>query len=1046
MIAYMSRIFFLLLFSLPTAVVFAQNTPKIAVGDSVWVVRQVDSLLQISRMLNDESTFSKSLEASAAAQALALEKLGRESVAYANGCFSRGMAYYFNGNYPEAQKWHLEASAIREKILGKGHPDFAIGLTNLGMLYWKMGKFEKAESLYLEADMILEKTLGAAHPDYALNLNRLAVLYVSMGKYDKAEPLHLKAISIREKTLGKDHPDYARSLTNLATLYRESVNFEKAELLYLSAKAILEKNQGKERLDCALNLNGLAVLYEKMGDYEKAEPLYLEALSIREKTLGKEHPDFAASLNNLAVLHYTLGNYEKAEPMYLGAKDIWGKTLGKEHPSYARTLNNLASLYKIMGQFEKAEPLYLEASAIREKMLGKEHPDFAASLTNLASLYAEMGNYDKAEPLHLRSIDIREKVLGKEHTDYAWSLSNLAIMYSDMGNFQKAEPLYLESKAILEKLLGKQIYDRNLIGLARGYAEMGSNEKADSLFTEFTILNRSLLSKAIRHLSERELGNYLNTFSKSQNNLLAFAKSTGDKKIVQTCFDNTLFYKGFLLNASGTAKRLASANPAVAEKFNQLKSCERRLAGQYAKSMDKRDSKAVAELEAQANDLEKELARTVAGYAENARQVNWKEVQSTLKKDEAAIEFVHFRVNFPKATDSVMYAALLLTAQTEQPVFIPLFEEKALDALLKIPGVRKSDYVNRFYGAQNAGEKTLYKMLWQPLEKELAGVNKVFFSPSGLLHRLQLGAISTPPLVGEAEGAILADRYILTQVGSTRQLLEKQATMANSGGEAALFGGIQFDMDHIAATKANTGLAMRNADGANDESGFSKTGTTAQSGDWAYLNWTEVEVAVIQPVLASAGLETTLFKGFSATEEAFKNLHSPRILHIATHGYFSPDVGKEKLEGKGESAFKISEHPMIRSGLILAGGNHAWKSGSPLKPGMEDGILTAYEISQMDLSNTELVVLSACETGLGDIRGNEGVYGLQRAFKIAGAKYLIMSLWQVPDFQTQELMTAFYNHYLTEKMPLPEAFRVAQHEMREKYEQPYFWAGFVLLE
>jgi CHAT domain-containing protein len=137
---------------------------------------------------------------------------------------------------------------------------------------------------------------------------------------------------------------------------------------------------------------------------------------------------------------------------------------------------------------------------------------------------------------------------------------------------------------------------------------------------------------------------------------------------------------------------------------------------------------------------------------------------------------------------------------------------------------------------------------------------------------------------------------------------------------------------------------------------------------------------------------------------------------------------------------------MIRSGLILAGGNHAWKTGKPLRPDMEDGILTAYEISQMNLSNTELVVLSACETGLGDIEGNEGVYGLQRAFKIAGAKYLIMSLWQVPDFQTQELMTTFYKNWLEGKMSIPDAFRSAQGEMREKYQSPYFWAGFVLVE
>jgi CHAT domain-containing protein len=177
---------------------------------------------------------------------------------------------------------------------------------------------------------------------------------------------------------------------------------------------------------------------------------------------------------------------------------------------------------------------------------------------------------------------------------------------------------------------------------------------------------------------------------------------------------------------------------------------------------------------------------------------------------------------------------------------------------------------------------------------------------------------------------------------------------------------------------------------------------------------------------------------------------SPRILHIATHGFFFPDPQdtlKSRQRSSGEEpVFKLSDNPMIRSGLLLAGANHAWKTGKPLRPGMEDGILTAYEISQMNLRNTELVVLSACETGLGQIEGNEGVYGLQRAFKIAGAKYLLMSLWQVPDKQTQELMEVFYKNWLEGGKNIPEAFREAQKTMRAKYSNPFFWAGFVLVE
>lgn len=187
---------------------------------------------------------------------------------------------------------------------------------------------------------------------------------------------------------------------------------------------------------------------------------------------------------------------------------------------------------------------------------------------------------------------------------------------------------------------------------------------------------------------------------------------------------------------------------------------------------------------------------------------------------------------------------------------------------------------------------------------------------------------------------------------------------------------------------------------------------------------------------------------YAATEEAFKqmgkNAPSPRIIHVATHGFFFPDPKTEK-QGNQEPVFKTSDNPMIRSGLILAGANHAWKTGLPLA-NLEDGILTAYEISQLDLRHTDLVVLSACETGLGQIAGNEGVYGLQRAFKIAGARHLVMSLWQVPDYQTQELMTIFYQKMLLENMPVQVALQAAQEEMRQRNYEPYYWAGFVLIE
>jgi len=982
-------------------------------ADSLSVVKQVDSLIQVSRTLTDKQDFDKALEANAAAENLALEKLVRESAAYGSCAHNHGRVFSYKGDYLEAEKWYLEAKSIREKVLGKEHPDYAASLSNLASIYALMGNNEKALPLQIEAKAIREKVLGKEHPNYISSLNGLAVNYMAMSNYEKAEPIYIEAKAIHEKVLGKQHFDYVLILTNFA------------------------------------------VLYLNMGNYEKAEPLLLEAKAIQEKVLGKEHPFHAQILNSLSYLYMVMGNYEKAELLQLDARAIQEKVLGKEHPDYAQILNFLACLYAEMGNYEKAEPLHLEAKAIREKVLGKEHPAYAESLSNLATLYRAMGNYEKAEPLQLEAKAIREKVLGKEHPDYAESMNNLAVLYMAMGNFEKAEPPFLEARAILEKVIGKERpnYAKSLKNLANLYSAMGNYGKAEPLYKELTQVDQSLLEKAVRHLSDRELDSYLKKFSESQNQALSFVQLSASKKVVPACYDNSLFYKGFLLQAAGQIKRLALSDTAAAEKFNLMKSYERRLGIQYTRPIVERDSADVAELEAKADALAKELARTVTGFGEALRQVNWQEVQATLKPGEAAIEFVNFRFSEKKQPVEEMYAALVLLPGNSQPTFVSLFEEKQLDSLLGAAGERKSDYVKQLYSIADRGiviggkpHKTLYEVIWQQLEKELVGTKTIYFSPSGLLHRLNLAAI---PI---GIDSVLGDRYQLVELGSTRQSVVPNQVKSTAN-DAILFGGIQYDADSTSIAKAialidSVSIASRG------ELSFFYTDSTLRVGTWGSLPFTDREVGNLERILKTAGIQTQTRRAYTATEESFKTIGaggkpSPRILHIATHGFFYPDPKTEGTQQSalgGEPIFKISDHPMIRSGLILAGANHAWKTGKPFKPGMEDGILTAYEISQMNLSNTELVVLSACETGLGDIQGNEGVYGLQRAFKIAGAKYLIMSLWQVPDKQTSLLMTAFYKKWLEEKMEIPEAFRAAQKELRDAGLDPYQWAGFVLVE
>jgi len=1060
--------------------------------DTAAVVRVVDSLIQVSRAFTEQEDFVKAVELNVIAEKLALENLGRETAAYGNACFNHGRILLLKSKLPEAEKWLLEARDIRAEVLGREHPLYATVLGRLAELYRRLGNYEKAEPLYLEALAIYEKVLGKEHADYATDLGNLGNLYLSMGRFEKAEPIYLEAKDRREKVFGKEHRLYAGIVSNLAVLYTEMGNYEKAEIFYIEAISIRGIVLGKEHSNYAEGLVNLGIMYWKTGSYEKAEPLYLQAIDILEKALGTEHPDFAGTLINLGLLYSDMGNYEKAEACYVKAKEIFEDRIknfnhpfyinslmnlanlyqnmgsyekaellyinanaayerveGKEHPSYAGGLFNLANLYAEMGSYNKAEALYRESQAIREKVLGSDHPDYAASLHNLANLYRKMGNLKIAEKLHLEALAIKEKKLGRNNPAFAFSLDNLGLLCSDLGSMEKAELLLTEASDIRKKVLGKDHpdYARSVNNLSILYWNLGDYEKATSCITEYALLNQSLIARASRHLSEQELNRFLITFSADQAQLLSLIQIANSNKLLQTGYDNSLFFKGFLLNANIQIKRLALADPDAAVKFNQMKSYERRLAAEYTNVLTERDTAKIAMLEAEANTLEKDIARTVAGYGEAMRQVKWKEVQSALKPGESAVEFVHYRYYTPQPTDSTMYAAIVLRPGDTQPLFIPLFEEKELTPLLRgAAGGSNFLKINALYADKTADskQKSLYELIWQPLGGLLSDCKTVYCAPSGLLHRINLAAVATN------EGEVYGERRQVVALGSTRQLVVPHSSNQTSSNTAYLAGGIRYDSDSTTIAYANRGASSRSLEpGA--LTFLPDSLSITRGGVLDYLPATAAEVRDIGQTLSATGLQTKVDTGFYATEESFRQLGvgspSPRIVHLATHGYFFPDpaVSKKQLAIGNEPVFKISEHPMIRSGLILAGAKQAWLTGKHPE-GQEDGILTAYEISQMNLSGTELVVLSACETGLGDIVGNEGVYGLQRAFKIAGAKYLIMSLWKVDDRSTRAFMTTFYRHWLTEKQTVPRAFRATQREMRAKYSGVYDWAGFVLVE
>jgi CHAT domain-containing protein len=911
-------------------------------------------------------------------------------------------------------------------------------------------KYDEAKKTLDLAEQKVVIYPGPETAEYASILNLRGTIDFKNSNYYKAEKYYFTSLEIRRRIFGRNHMEYARSLNNLALLYSQIGEYEKSELYHNKAKEIREKTPGKNSEDYASTINNLAILYKTLGTYDKAEALYIESKDIWEKITGKMSKDYASSINNLANLYYEMGRYKKAEALYLESNNIRLKVLGRISSEYASGINNLANLYRVMKQNEKAETLGLESIEIWEQ-IDKRHSDYASSLNNLANLYYDMKMYEKAEKMYISAMDIREATLGKVHPEYASSLNNLANLYSDMKMYEKAEYLFKQSKEIREQTLGKahSSYANSLKNLANLYATIGKYEVTERLMDTTTQIVHDLLAQAAQFSSEQDLGYY----QKKENQKLSYIPSylhSGyfSGRMACIAYDDALFQKGFLQSAARRTNLMTTGSPEADSLLRLLKSYRFILSKEYLKPISER--KKVAELEYLVNSLESNITKSVSGYVKVLPHVRWREVQSVLEADEAALEFLRFQVLFPNLKDSFLYAALIIKPGLDAPCYVPLCNEIMLELLLNRNGDRKQIYVEQLYKSLSRsivlGNKqkdvSLYELLWKPLEQSLLGIKTVYYSGTGLIHRINMGAIPV------ALDTTLSDRYRLVQLGSTRSVVvstNNERINTNS----LIIGGISYDIDSTRLLRTLHALDSFSYTSRGEKCVGRQDSSSNYIEYWSSLPYTEKEAKNISEIMRTAGYNVTNLSSYDAVEEIFHKINSsgdsPRVLHIATHGFFLPDSKELRKEGES-NVYKRSDNPLIRSGLILAGGNHAWRTGMPIVPGAEDGILTAYEISQINLSNTELVVLSACETGLGDIQGNEGVYGLQRAFKIAGVKYLIMSLWQVPDQQTSAFMTQFYKNWLENDMTIPDAFRVTQREMRERFIDPYSWAGFVLIE
>ncbi|MBT8310695.1 MAG: CHAT domain-containing protein, partial [Flavobacteriaceae bacterium] len=868
-------------------------------------------------------------------------------------------------------------------------------------------------SLILDSLAIIGHSSGYTNESYAGKMAELIINLIRKSDYHDAVKAQSKYIVLFEND-EQNTSVYATSAFFMAYSSGFINDYENEVKYYNQTISIY----GQDHPAAPTFNNNLGLAHQNLGNYEEALSYFSNAIE-KTKTKDKITDDFATRLMNLAFCYTSLGEYTKAEQYYFDSLKIWD-SLDKDHDDYGKLLNNIGKLYRETGDHVKAKNLFKTALDNFLENFDESHDRYGYILNDYASILLISGDEEEAIRLMENNLKIAEDNKITNTVDYFKRQYNLAKAYNVMERFNEALPLLQNATQNIERFYGRDHpeYGTILKSLGDTYLGLGRINEAVAIMESSNKVLLEQINQVFRFRSENEKKAFLAKLSRNFDDLQSIALSPGieSNELNELNLNNQLLLKGLLLNNSrGVLTELAKVNETeIQDKIITYRSLKNDLNTELSLPILERE-KDVDSLKDIINSLEVELVKLHSDRfpGNNNLARNWKSSQERLKKNEYAIEFTHFnRIEKGKPTGQIMYVAYIYEAESEFPVLVPLFEEQKLNDLI----AKKSP--NELYRSQE-----LYKMIWQPVAKAVPTNKRVYYSPSGLLSQISFAAIAY-------QDKLLINEYDLVQLSSTSVLTEDAATPQID--TAMLLGGIEYD--YKITPESEKHFASHSY--LNNESIAKSRGTKSRGESWTFLEATLSEINAINGLLEQSSDDVVSLTSKDATEEAFKKLsgNSPQLLHIATHGFFFENLNEDSsfsLDLTTEDRYRLAKDPLLRSGLILSGANYAWKYGGNPPSENEDGILSAMEIANLDLSNTDLVVLSACETGLGDIDGSEGVYGLQRAFKMAGVDKMILSLWKVPDEETAEFMQKFYGNWL-EDGAIRDAFIKTQREMSNK--------------
>ncbi|MBL7909919.1 MAG: CHAT domain-containing protein [Bacteroidia bacterium] len=939
------------------------------------------------------------------------------------GAVIKDMGLY-NDALPQFQKAYnlCKNNAYKKK-------DVASIITGLAECNHYLYKFPEAETLYMEAANFCENEKLSGEIEYPTVYSAMALLYVDMLYEKKALETFEKAETIFIKNKDTLDPQFAVFLMDYGTLLADIYRYDEALAVFMRAKNLYLKQYGENSPEYAGVLNNLGYTYARMNKFTETEQFYTKAIEIKRSLKRVRFDNYLTSVNNLLFFYTSVGRETETEELVAELEK------GLSNPKLQDTLKritfseNLAQYYAQRKVYIKAKKYYDDALNYSKRIYGDNNIEMGNIYISISYMLWEQKKYEEATTYISKISEVLNGNLKVNLEQTIALLINFSATLKAFGLPQQAELLIneaiklIESKVITSKSDIANIY----LQKAQVSADLDKTQTAIDYFNKYLELKYGELDANFSYMTEAEKLQFLDNLESAVKAFYTTISNHAEKypNLIQVLLNFRLQTKGILLNnLSKIKKNLALLNdPVLNKKYDQLKLNRENISRLMSLNTDEYAAAQteVASLKKEADQMEKDISLKVSqsNFTGNEK-ITWQNIQKQLKPNECAVEIMRANLVYQNDSGGTNYTYIIIKNTGTPTVFMidrPLKWEDEILTLYRTSIDDKKD------------EPDLYRRLWKGVSEKIGNFNTVYVSPDGIYNQINLNTLFN----AETNKYQIEEKnfHFLTTL---RDLIDIKQHPSKAPLNAVLVGNPKFsyDLSQLPQNKQNFGndLASRGGFGfVLDE-----------------LPGTKTEVVTIKSQMDKMSVKATLLTEEKANEADIKKIKGPDVLHFATHGFFLEDFPEESMAELSKTEQAYYKNPMMRSGIFFSGANNTYSLNTSnikqLKE-FEDGILTAYEAMGLDLDKTELVVLSACQTGLGKVKNGEGVFGLQRAFKLAGSKSIIMSLWPVSDDATTELMIALYSKWTTGG-DLYSAFKDAQLEVKKKYPQPYYWGAFVL--